>query len=124
MIKRAVGFAGVGIHLEPGGRNSYPKTEHLIQLRFTLTDRRCELQVFSFLAEDKFDLTVDDPSSWKAVIEYIIAVLVRGFKLAPWEAYSVGKQRIGFIWMTDIDRGATGETPDATRSDAAEPSDT
>jgi hypothetical protein len=91
-------LAGIGIHLEPGGRNSYPKTEFTIQLRFTLQDQRCELQVASYLAEKKLELTADDASSWKAAIEYIITVLVRGFKLEPWEAYPAEKQKIGFTW--------------------------
>jgi hypothetical protein len=56
---------GVGIHLEPGGRGSFPKTEFTIQLRFKLREGDCELKI----AGGAFEFRIDDTSSWKAAIE-------------------------------------------------------
>jgi hypothetical protein len=85
---------GVGIHLEPGGRASFPKTEFTIRLRFKLHDNDCELQI----ASGTFELKIDDRSSWASAIEGTVSALVHNFKLKPWESYQQ-KQRIGFMWQ-------------------------
>jgi hypothetical protein len=89
--------AGVGIHLEPSGPRSFPKTEFTIQLRFRLQDEDCELQIASYKARETFRIKDNDASSWKPAIEHTAGVLVRGLKLEPWEPYQE-KQRIGFAW--------------------------
>ncbi len=80
--------AGVGIHLELT-KNSFPKTEFVVRLKFKLRDDDIDLTI---PPSGEFRLKNDDRSSWQPAIEHIINRLVHMFNLAyePNEKIEIG----------------------------------
>ncbi len=88
-------LAGVGVHLEPGGNNSFPKTEFQVELQFKLRENTIELEI---PPNGRFQINLNDRSSWQEAFEHITTELARTLTLRPWET-AERRGSIGFIWF-------------------------